>query len=187
MDTLPRHQCIVYGGSPSLHLQSLALTIIGKLKIKKRCLYLNSPAMVAEMRTALTAAGLDLAAEIEKGSLILVSDQNHLVNGNFDVDKMLGMLSTALQQALADGYAGLWATGDMTWEFGSEKNFAKLFEYEQRLEVFMKHHPELSGVCQYHRDNIPFEAIETASRIHPAIYVSDTLSRINQDYEPPVT
>lgn len=185
MDALPRHQCIVYGGQPSLHLQSLALTIIGKLKGRKRCLYLNSPAMVAQMRAALIAAGLNPAMEIKKGSLLLASDQNHLVEGRFNVDKMMDMLNTALQQALADGYAGLWATGDMAWEFGSEKNFAKLFEYEQRLEIFMKQNPELSGVCQYHRDNIPLEALETAIRVHPAIYVNDTLSRINPDYEPP--
>ncbi|HEU5047471.1 MAG TPA: MEDS domain-containing protein [Rickettsiales bacterium] len=185
MDALPRHQCIVYGGQPTLHLQSLALTIIGKLKGKKRCLYLNSPAMVAEMRTALITAGLDPAAEIKKGSLVFVSDQNHLVDGKFDVDKMMDMLNITLQQALADGYTGLWATGDMTWEFGSEKNFAKLFEYEQRLDIFMKHNPGLSGVCQYHRDNIPIEAIETAGRVHPAMYVSDTLSHINPDYELP--
>ncbi len=35
---------------------------------------------------------------------------------------MLHKLEDALDQALSDGYKGLWATGDMTWEFGSEKN-----------------------------------------------------------------
>lgn len=46
---------------------------------------------------------------------------------------MIDMLETAIQAALADGYAGLLATGDMTWEFGSEKELSKLLEYEWRL------------------------------------------------------
>lgn len=45
------------------------------------------------------------------------------MNGVFDVARMLGMLADAVNDALAHGYAGLWATGDMTWELGSEKNF----------------------------------------------------------------
>jgi hypothetical protein len=181
---LPRHQCVIYDNSPSLHLQGLALTIIAKLKSKRRCLYLNSPLMVAEMRSTLAALGLDSAAEVKKGALILTSDQSHLVDGKFDVDRMIDMLAALLQQALADGYAGLWATGDMTWEFGHEKNFEKLFEYERRLEAFMKDNPELSGVCQYHKESLPLHAIETATHTHPAMYINDTLSRINPLYRP---
>jgi hypothetical protein len=32
---------------------------------------------------------------------------------------MVHALERAVQQALSEGYDGLWATGDMTWEFGS--------------------------------------------------------------------
>jgi hypothetical protein len=31
---------------------------------------------------------------------------------------MMAKLEDAVTQALADGYKGLWATGDMGWEFG---------------------------------------------------------------------
>jgi MEDS: MEthanogen/methylotroph, DcmR Sensory domain len=55
-------------------------------------------------------------------------DQGHLVDGHFDVDKMIRGLEEAVQQALNDRYLGLWATGDMTWEFGSRKETAKLLE-----------------------------------------------------------
>jgi hypothetical protein len=33
---------------------------------------------------------------------------------------MMGTLEDALEQALVDGYGGLWATGDMNWEMGRE-------------------------------------------------------------------
>jgi hypothetical protein len=106
-----------------------------KLRENWRCLYLSSPPMVAGMRSYLAAAGLNVSAEASSGALILSSDDGHLIAGQFDVGKMIGILSAAVDRASGDGYAGLWATGDMTWEFGSEKNFAKLLEYEYRLEA----------------------------------------------------
>jgi hypothetical protein len=175
---------MIYHGSPSQQLQSLAQTIIGKLKENLRCLYLNSPPMVTGMRSYLSAQGLDLNKEIARGALILTSAQDHLVNGRFDTDGMLNMLHTTVQQALADGYTALWATGDMTWEFGSEKNLDKLLDYERRLEDFMQKNLSLCGVCQYHRDTLPEHAIEIGVRNHKSIYINDTLSRMNLDYLP---
>lgn len=179
----PRHQCVIYDESPSTHLSSVARTLIANLKANRRCLYLNSPAMVAGMRCSLLAEGLALPDEIAKGSLICTSDQGHLVDGRFSADKMLEMLHLAMQQALADGYAGLWASGDMLWEFGSERNFDKLLEYEQRLDQFLRANLALSGICQYHTTLLPPDAIDTAYRSHPAIYINETLSRLNPLYK----
>jgi len=177
-----RHQCLIYEGAPSQYLSDVAQTIIDKLNANHRCLYLNSPAMVAGMRSRLVASGLDLPKFLERRDLILSSDQGHLINGKFDVDEMIAMLADAVQNALTDGYAGLWATGDMSWEFGSEKNLEKLREYEQRLEELMRKTPALSGICQYHRDTLPPYAIETATQTHRTLYLNSSLSRLNPDY-----
>jgi hypothetical protein len=42
----------------------------------------------------------------------------------------------------------------------------------------------LHGVCQYHADVLPEEAVTSGRALHPAIYVNETLSRINADYVP---
>lgn len=182
MPSSPQHQCFVYEGAPSTHLPEVSRTLLQKLRAKRRCLYLNSPPMVAGMRYYLAAAGLDLMDETKHGALTLSSDQGHLVEGKFDVDRMLRLLRDALQQALADGYTGLWASGDMTWEFGSEDNLDKLLEYERRLEEFMQANPALSGICLYHRDTLPPEAIETALLTHPVLYINSSLSQLNSRY-----
>lgn len=181
----PRHQCFIYTGAPSAHLPDIARTLMARLVAKHRCLYLNSPAMVAGMRSQLAAAGLDPRAEIARGALILSSDQGHLVDGKFDVDGMIHLLRSAVHAALADGFVGLWASGDMTWEFGNEANLDKLLAYERRLEEFMQEHPALSGVCLYHRDTLPPHAIETALLTHPALYLSATLSELNSRFAAP--
>lgn len=113
--------------------------------------------MVAGIRSCLAAIGVDVEGEVAKARLILSSESNGCADGGFDVDTMLNMLEDALDQALSDGYKGLWATGDMTWEFGSDKNFVKLMEYEYRLEELFCKREELCGVCQYHQDTLPLE------------------------------
>ena len=162
-----------------MHLPGVSSVIVEKLRANYRCMYLNSPPMVAGMRSYLAASGLDVAAEVSSGALILSSDDSHLVEGRFDVNSMLAMLEAALDRALEDGYSGLWATGDMTWEFGREKNFMKLREYEQGLEALLSRRPHLQGICQYHAGTMPVEALDGALYTHRAVYINETLSRMN--------
>lgn len=155
-----------------------------KLSENYRCVYLNAPPIVAELGGHLAAAGIDVAQGTARGSLVLSSERDHLAAGRFDPDRMMTMLSDALAQARRDGFQGLWATGDMSWEFGPEKNFAKLFEYECLLEDFFRNHPGLSGVCQYHADTLPQDALRQGLAAHRACFINETLARINPHYLP---
>ena len=181
---VPRHQCLVYSGSPNRQLAGLALHIRKKLAANFRCLYLHNPDMVTGIRAYLTSSGLDVSAAIVQGRLILSSDQSHLVNDAFDHHRMLVLLKDTHDRALADGYAGLFATGDMAWEFGPAADYSKLADYERALDAFFHVHPTMHGVCQYHEDVMPGEAVEVAHIVHPGIYVDETLSRSNPRYVP---
>ncbi len=182
MTQIPRHQCLVYAGSPAAHLPVFAAMIRLKLTENNRCLYLNSPPMVAGLRSYLFAAGVDVPKEIAKGSLVLSSDTGHLQDGKFSVDRILEMLQDAVIQAMTDGYQGLLATGDMSWEFGPEKDFSKLIDYERRLEELFLKHPTMYGICQYHTDTLTPEIVRQGLVSHPAIFINETLSRLNPNY-----
>jgi MEDS: MEthanogen/methylotroph, DcmR Sensory domain len=179
MESLARHQCLIYQGAPSRHLPAVAAVASQKLRQHYRCVYLNSAPMLAGMRSYLAAAGVDVAHEVRKGSLVLTSDRRQLVDGAFDVERMIECLEEALLQSLADGYHGMWASGDMTWEMGSAKDYSKVAEYEWRLEELLRAHPQLCGICQYHADTLPAEAIRQGMMVHPTIFVSKTLSLLN--------
>lgn len=143
-----------------------------------RCLYLNSPAMVSGMRSSLASMGVNVASHVAQNKIIL-SSETVSANEDFNSEQMLQKLEDALDQALKDGYKGLWASGDMTWELGSEKNFEKLLEYEWKLEALFHKRKELNGVCQYHHDTLPNEVMRQGLLLHQTLYISDTLSRIN--------
>ena len=181
MEREARHQCLIYEGPPSQKLPILTALIRQRLDAGFRCLYLNSPPMVAGLRSYLAASGLDVADEITKARLVLSSEPVS-PGGGFNIDKMLFKLEDALDQALNDGYDGLWATGDITWEFGPEKDFSKLLEYEWGLEELFRKRPELSGICQYHRDSLPHEVMRHGLLAHRTIAINETLSRINPHY-----
>ncbi|MFP5230655.1 MAG: MEDS domain-containing protein [Acidobacteriota bacterium] len=182
MEAIPRHQCLVYDGAPSLHLPALARVLRDKLQQNYRCLYMNSRPMVAGMQSYLAMEGVEVENVIRKRRLLLSWEQMHLVNGLFDVDKMLNTLSDALQSALRDGYTGLWATGDMSWEMGPEKNLPKLLDYERRLDEFLEAHPRMGGVCQYRMDTMPRTAVQQGLVAHRALFINETLSILNPQY-----
>jgi hypothetical protein len=182
MEHASRHRCLIYEGPPSRQLPALAAMVSQKLEQNSRCLYLNSPTMVAGMRSYLAAAGVDVAAESERRSLILSSELNLADGDRFDVQRMVGALREALAMALEDGYSGLWATGDMSWEFGPAKDFSMLLEYEWALEEFMHANPQMSGICQYRSDLLPREAMRHGVVTHPTVFVNQTLSMINPQY-----
>lgn len=182
MPQLSRHQCLTYTGSPVAHLKALASMIQLKLKENHRCLYLNSVPMVAGLRSCLYANGVDVPQEIQKGSLVLSSDTGHFVNGRFNIERMLQMLNDAVDQSTNDGYQGLVATGDMSYEFGPKGDFSQLLEYERRLDQLLQQRPTLYGICQYHTDTLPPETVRQGLLSHPAIFINETLSRLNPDY-----
>ena len=179
-----RHRCMIYTGSPSQQLQGLARVMRAKLCANQRCLYLNSPPMVAGLRSCLAALGVDVVHEVEKTALELSSDQAHLDNGVFIPDRIHKALDEAVDRAQEDGFDGLWASGDMTWEFGPSGDFDKLIEYELGLEAIFRKRPTLHGVCQYHADTLPAHVLRQGLVCHPARFVSETLSQLNPHYLP---
>lgn len=179
-----RHQCLIYEGAPSRQLPALAAVMRNRLFDDYRCLYLNSPTMVAGMKSALAAIGVDVHGESGKGSLLLSSSREHLDNGKFNIDRIMGTLAGALQLALDEGYRGLFASGDMTWEMGSDCCYAKVVEYERRLDSFFLGHPELCGICQYHADTVPHETVRQALAVHPSIFVGEAVAFPNPYFVP---
>ncbi|HEY5056778.1 MAG TPA: MEDS domain-containing protein [Acidobacteriaceae bacterium] len=174
-----RHQCLVYDGAPSRHLAALARTISERLAGDFRCMCFDSPPMMAGMRSYLAAEGVDVAHDVALGRLVFVSERSHLVDRRFEIARMTDGLSVALDDALDAGFRGLWCTGDIAWEFGPERDFSSLLEYERQLDAFIDAHPEFGGVCQYHRDTLPSQAVEAGLLCHPRIFVDQTLSLVN--------
>jgi hypothetical protein len=182
MEETPRHQCLIYDGSPAKILTVLASEIKRMLDKRWRCLYLNSSAWVTAMQSHLLRAGVDVPSAIESTSLILTSDQNQLRGNRFDGDALLQVLTDSLNQTTRDGYEGFWASGDISWELGEDQDLQKLLEYEWKLEEYFTTHKNLIIICQYHLDVLPRDVVYHSLYTHPAVFIHPTLSHVNPIY-----
>jgi signal transduction histidine kinase len=180
---ISRHKCLIYDGHPSEQLPVIVPLLEDGLRANERCLYLGDPAMIAMVENALTARGVDVAAQVERGALVLSADRPP-EDATFDPDAMVAMLVDMIDGAVKEGFAGLCATGDMRWELGRDENFDRVLEYEALLERVFREKP-LRGICQYHRDTVPPKSLEAAVRAHRSLYIGNWLNRDNLFYVPP--
>lgn len=180
-----QHECLIYEDSSPQQFRALTPILDRKLKANYRCLYWAHPSMVSEFKSFLVAEGIDVEGGTERGNLLLSSAQDHLLAGwQFDVEKIIEVLSRTLAEALTDGYQGLWATGDIEWEFGPQKDFSKLVEYELRLEHFLGQNPNIGGVCQYRAGILPRDVVRKGLLVHPQLLVDQSSSLVNSWYTP---
>ena len=180
MEQPARHQCLIYDGAPSRHLPMLARVMRQKLNQGYRCMFLDSAPMVVGMRSQLAAIGVDVMSDVASGRLVMSSERNYLIGGRrFDVDRMLQALADAVQAALGGGFEGLWASGNIGWELGPERDFSQLLEYEWQLDGFIRDNPGLQGICQYHRDTLPRAAVVDGILSHSSLVVDEARSLIN--------
>ncbi|MBI3549260.1 MAG: MEDS domain-containing protein [Elusimicrobia bacterium] len=179
-----RHKCLIYEGHPSEQLPIIVPLIQDGLAEGRRCLYLGDPETVRMVRDAAETKGVDVERQVARGALVFSSDRSHLAGGGFDPKGMVALLRGLVDAAVKDGFTGLCATGDMRWELGTDANFERLQEYEALLEQVFRDLP-LMGICQYHRDTVPAQALQDALTTHRSVWVGSSLRRDNVFYIPP--
>jgi hypothetical protein len=180
-----RHQGFIYDGSTSRPAPAVAAVIKERLAQKHRCLYFDSKPMVADLQADLARIGVDVNRETSHSNLVFSSHLGHLKEDHtFDIDEMITTLESALAQALQDGYAGLWASGDIAWEFGPKEDLTQLVEYETRLEAFVSTHEKFSGICIYDASVLPADAVQTGHETHPVLFSGAAESRLNPAFRP---
>ena len=185
MISASQHECLIYEGSPAEQFGAMASVLDRKLKMNYRCLYWASPSMVSDFRSFLLAQGIAVDGETARGKLLLSTGQDHLLDGRqFDAESTVQQIARMLEQAMSDGYQGLWGTGDIAWEFGPNRDFSKLRAYETLLENLMRQNANIGGLCQYHADVLPRDVVREGMLAHPRVFLDESASSLNSSYSP---
>lgn len=179
----PRHTCLLYEGEPSEPIAVVAPLIEDALRQGYRCLYLADPATLTRAAGALEARGVEVSALAARGALVLSAERPHLDAGGFRPEAMVDSLEGLIDRALADGFEGLFATGDVAWELGEGADLGSLLDYETRLETLF-HRKPLRGICQYRRGALPPRALHDALRAHPRLMVNGSSGAANLLFMP---
>jgi hypothetical protein len=151
----------------------------------ERCVYVCAEQTPEEFLAALAEAGVDVAREQGRGALVLITkESSYLQGGSFSASRMIEMLTSAVESALADGFEGLRAAGDMTWLLDQAPGSEELAEYEAQLNHFYGTHRAV-GLCQYDRRRLPAAILDHTIATHPTVRVAGSILLANPFYEVP--
>lgn len=141
------------------------------LQNNERCIYIAEDNSVPGIYKRLQAAGVDLDHEQARGALSVVTKrETYLRHGPFEPDKMIADLNNEVRFSLEHGFNGLRASGEMSWALDLPSAFARLIEYEEKLQAAWP--AEFGGVCQYDVTRFSPELIQRMKRIH-SVYVEN--------------
>jgi signal transduction histidine kinase len=177
------HICLIYE-SPDEQMAAAVPFVKDGLARSERCVYIVDERTAAEVEAALAAAGVDVPRAVEAGALVLATQrETYLRGGVFDPPAMVAFLDESTEQALAEGYAALRVTGEMTWALGAEVGCDRLVEYEARLNQFFPGSRALA-ICQYNKARFGPAVVRSVLRTHPVAILGDQVCP-NLYYEPP--
>ena len=178
------HVCTLYE-TPQQQLSAATEYIRGGIARNERCLYVCVEHDKPTFRRALQQAGIEVGPHEKRGSLVLVDKhEGHLEGGTFAPKKMITMLKRAVEDALAAGFNGLCAAGDMSWILDDAPGTEKLAEYEALLNHFFDSHRAL-GLCLYNRCTLPGHALDHSLATHRHVRVERGILLENPFYELP--
>jgi signal transduction histidine kinase len=149
----------------------------------ERCLWIVDD-RADEAKSLLHTAGIDVAAEIARGALVIQTKrETYLKGGAFDPHGMMTMLADFLKETKAAGFCGLRSSGEMNWTLGDDVGFDRVIEYEGLLNDFFPGKPWMA-VCQYHRAGFaPNVVMDVVLRTHPFAILGEFVCP-NLYYEP---
>jgi hypothetical protein len=180
---LGSHACLFYEDQEE-QLAIAAEYIKQGLARNERCLYLCDERTVEEVVAALDAAGIDVPREREREALVMLTVDEMLPSGSFDAEAALATLSAGVEQALAAGFAGLRATGEVTWLLHGGAATEPAIDYESRMNQYYPT-ARAMALCQYNHARLPAALLDGGLRTHPHVIVEGDVAA-NVFYEPPV-
>jgi hypothetical protein len=135
----------------------------------EKVLYIVNLHTASQLKALLATAQVDVDALLGSGQLVIqTAKEAYLQDGEFDPDKMIGLLREETAKALAEGYSALRVTGEMTWALAGEPGSERIVEYESKLNEFFPNH-QCYAVCQYDRRRFDAELLLDILHTHPKV------------------
>ncbi len=175
------HLCGLYETDDE-HLQILTGFVLGGLRHNQKVVCIDDKDSAHALRAELLTQGAEDAEK--RGQLVFLPSSGAYVHGGaFDPDKTIGLLRAWTEQALAEGYAALRVTGEMSWALGNVRGSEQLSSYEAQVDRFFQDSACI-GLCRYDRRAFPPEMLLDALRTHPKALIGTQLYD-NFHYMPP--
>lgn len=177
------HLCFLYETEEE-HRALLTPFLREGLERGEKVLYLVHAHTVESILAYLREEGLEIEPYLAQGQLsIATATSTYLRQRIFNPEAMIALVRTETERALAEGYVGLRATGEMTWALEEPGRARRLIEYEAKLNAFLPE-SKLLGLCQYDRRRFSPLVILNVLYTHPVVILGTRIYK-NFYYLPP--
>jgi PAS domain S-box-containing protein len=158
--------CFIYSNGDE-HKAVVVPFVRAGLEQRQRVLYIYDSQSPENAMAVLRDGGVDIDRADGRGQMVFLSaKQMYGKGGGFSAERALDQLHAMTAMALADGWTALRVTSEMTWTLRQTQGTERLLEHEGRMGAFFRDCAAL-GMCQYHRDKFPPEALLDVLLAHP--------------------
>lgn len=160
------HLCCLYETEEE-HRALLAPYLRQGLELGEKVLYIVDAHTAETVLKYLRDDGVKVEPYLAKGQLsLLTPSDSYTQDGIFDPDRMINLLRSETERALAEGYSALRVTGEMTWALRGLPGSERLIEYEAKLNRFFPGSKCLA-LCQYDRRRFQPDVLLDVLTTHP--------------------
>jgi hypothetical protein len=136
----------------------------------KRCLFVGTRAEYEHLGLQLEEEGICALRAESRGALVFSTpEQEYLQDGVFDPSAVLAKIEGYIKDALAEGFTGLCATGELM-NVPSDEAWRQIVWYEAQLNETFARLP-LVALCRYPRTIVPPDRVQDVLRTHPIAVV----------------
>jgi hypothetical protein len=131
------------------------------------------------MEEALTRSGVNVAAAVESGQLVLLSDRDPLlIAKRFDPYHLLSTHQTFIAQARRENWKACRISIDMTWLAGEAATPEQILKYEAAADaIFTFQNAPIIGLIHYDYSKLPGVLVVELLRLHPIAVVGKFIKR----------
>ncbi len=177
------HLCCIYETEEE-HRQVITPFLIKGLKQHEKILYIVDIHSAESILKYLRKEGINVHYYLNCEQLVILSGhESYVQQGAFDPDKMITLLKSETEKAIAQGYNALRVTGEMTWALRGLPGSERLIEYEIKLNEFLPGSSCLA-ICQYNRWQFDSSLLVEILRTHPIAIIGTEVYH-NFYYIPP--
>ncbi len=163
------HVCLPFE-TETEKLDAVASFLIEGLTRGKRCLFVGTSDELAELSGPLEAAGICVSRARARGSLLFSTrEEAYRQNGTFDPQLVLDRIEQLVKDAIADGFTGLHATGELVYE-PADEDWRRIVWYEAQINDVFARLP-FAALCRFPRAVVPAERVRDVLRTHPVAIV----------------
>jgi hypothetical protein len=136
----------------------------------QRCLFVGRREEYEQLSLQLEEEGICSLRAESRGALIFrTREEEYLENGVFEPTAVLNRIERYIKEAMADGFTGLCATGELM-NVPDDDVWRRIVWYEAQINEHFAHLP-LVALCRYPRTIVPSHRVQDVLRTHPVAVV----------------